>query len=113
MIYITHKVENTWMHGKMFKRSFLLENNIKFHPDLRVHEDTYFLSIAAECANKIGFLNIISYVWRWGKDSITRKNEGEYRFNNAIDFIKACAYAHDFIKTLPIEKQKNLEYKIV
>ena len=47
--YINHNIENTWMHGKVLRRQFLIQNNIRFHDDLRVNEDSYFLAIAAAC----------------------------------------------------------------
>ena len=114
MVYIVHDMENTWMHGKMFKHSFLTDNNIKFRPELRVHEDTYFLGIAVEYTDKIGYLNATSYIWKWGADSITRRNSGDYRFNSAVEFIKACTYVHERIAAMPEEKNKqHLPYKII
>lgn len=110
LIYINHEIENTWMHGKMFRRSFLQNNNISFHPLLRVHEDTYFNCIAAEYTTKMGFLNVTSYVWKWGKDSITRREDGIYRYESSIEFIKACTWAHERVEIInPI----HMDYKIV
>ena len=110
LVYINHEIENTWMHGKMFKREFLQKNNISFHPDLRVHEDTYFNSIAIEYTNNIGFLNVTSYVWKWGENSITRHDNGIYRYESAIDFIKACTLAHERIEII---NPTHMDYKIV
>ncbi len=110
LIYINHEIENTWMHGKMFKKSFLDKNNIRFHPDLRVHEDTYFLSIATDYTDKIGYLNITSYVWRWGRDSITRHDEGIYTYEATPEFIRACCLAHEITEKVDISK---MEYKTI
>lgn len=112
-IYTRHNQENTWMHGKMFKHQFLIDNDIQFHPNLRVHEDTYFLGICSEYTKKIGFLNTISYIWKWGNESITRRNNGEYRFEKAIEFLKACIYIQDKIKTRPLKYQANLTHRVV
>lgn len=110
LVYINHEMENTWMHGKMFRREFLQKNNISFHPDLRVHEDTYFNSIAMEYTDNVGFLNVTSYVWKWGPDSITRHDNGIYRYESAIDFIKACTLAHERVEIInPV----HMNYKIV
>ena len=35
--YITHQVENTWMHGKLMRRQLLNQKNISLHDKLRVH----------------------------------------------------------------------------
>lgn len=111
--YLKHENENTWMHGKMFKHNFLLENNIKFHPDLRVHEDTYFLGICSEYTSKIGFLNSVSYIWKWSADSITRKDNGIYRFNEDGTFLKSCIYILDKIASRGEKFQKNLAFRTV
>lgn len=111
-IYTNHSNENTWLHGKMFKNKFLIDNNIKFHPRLRVHEDTYFLGITAEYTTKIGFLNATSYIWKWGENSITRKNEGAYRFDSAIEFLKACNYIHEQIDSRPEKYRQHMPYRI-
>lgn len=112
-VYTRHNQENTWMHGKIFKHQFLIDNNIKFHPNLRVHEDTYFLGICAEYTKKIGFLNTLSYIWKWGNNSITRKNNGEYRFKQAVEFLKACVYIQDKIRSRPLKYQENLTHRMV
>ena len=94
----------------MFRREFLQKNNISFHPELRVHEDTYFLSVAAEYTEKIGWYAITSYVWKWGENSITRHDSGIYRYDSSIEFIKACSYAHERAE---IRNPEHMEYKIV
>lgn len=87
--YLTKEIENTWMFGKVLKRSFLSKHNICFHDDLRVHEDSYFLSIAAELAESRRHLNMVTYVWRFKPDSITRRNNGLYTWDSMPTFIDA------------------------
>lgn len=95
MAFLTHGIENTWMHGKMFRTSFIEDNNLSFHPDLRVHEDSYFLSIAARMATHRRFLqNPCTYVWRWGADSITRRNNAMYLYDSFPVFIHAIGLAN-------------------
>lgn len=88
--FITHEFEQTWLHGKMFLRRFLVDNNIRFHPDLRVHEDTYFLKlVSALCSNRRHF-NLPSYVWTFSPNSITRKDNAIYGFESMSDFVLAA-----------------------
>lgn len=108
--YITHEYENTWMHGKLLKRKFLVENNIRFHNELRVHEDSYFLCIAASYSKNSRFLPITSYVWKYNKNSITRCNDSSYTYDSIPEFIKACCLAHKEIEKYHPEE---MEYKIV
>lgn len=94
MVYITHELENTWMHGKLIRRQLIVDNNIRFHDDLRVHEDTYFLALLADVAKNRRQLQIPTYVWRWNKDSITRKDNSLYTFNDFPAFIHSVALAN-------------------
>ena len=45
-------------------------------------------NITVEYTDKTGYLNVTSYVWKWGENSITRHDNGIYRFDSAIEFIK-------------------------
>lgn len=110
MIYVNHFSENTWLHGKMFKREFLKQNNISFHPDLRIHEDTYFLNVACIYTDKMYFLDAFSYVWKWSEKSITRKDNGIYRYSGYAEFIRACSLANEIRKT---KRPEQMEYMVV
>lgn len=109
-VYITHEQENTWMHGKLLRRQFLLQNNIQFHDDLRVHEDSYFLCITASLAEKNRFLPITSYVWKYHPNSITRRNGSIYSYESIPEFIKACSLAHSVVEQ---HVPAQMEYKIL
>ena len=108
--YITHENENTWMHGKLLRRQFLMQNNIRFHNDLRVHEDSYFLCVAASLAQRRGCVPITSYIWKYHPDSITRKDGASYTYDSIPEFIRACAMAH-----AEVEKRapEQMEYKVL
>lgn len=43
-----------YVWNKLFKRSFLSEKNIQFHPDLYVFEDVYFVCAALSLAERVG-----------------------------------------------------------
>lgn len=107
--YLTHKYENTWMHGKLIRRQFLLQNNIRHHPDLRVHEDSYILAIAQALSQRTIYLDIISYVWRFNPNSITRRNGCSYTYDSMPVFIYACSEADRVIEQ---KKPEIMEEKI-
>lgn len=109
--FVPHEKESTWLHGKMFLRSFLVEHDIRFHEDLRVHEDTYLLSIACELAKNAIYLPHTSYVWTHSPNSITRVNNAIYSFESMDVFPKAVLESvKDLQKRGLTEK---LPYKIV
>lgn len=73
MVYITHKSDATFIHGKCYKRSLLVENNIHFPDGLNLHEDGYFNSLAICCGqDAIVEINTPLYLWKWNKDSTVR-----------------------------------------
>lgn len=108
--YITHENENTWMHGKLLRRKFLEQNNIRFHPELRVHEDSYFLCIASALAERSRNLPFTSYVWKYHPDSITRRDGAVYTYASIPTFIKACTMADAEVEKL---RPDLMEYKIL
>lgn len=42
----------TWCAGKIYRASYLREKNIRFHPYLRLNEDSYFNVVAWNCTKK-------------------------------------------------------------
>lgn len=107
--YYTKEIENTWMFGKMFRKAFLMENGIRFHDELRYHEDSYFLSIAADLAKVHRHMPIVTYVWKFKADSITRRNNGIYGFNSMPVFVDALTMS---MKVLEDRGSENLTYKV-
>ena len=78
----------TWFHGKIYKVSFLKENNIQFLPGLRIDEDAYFNLIAWNASKNCGEIPEVTYIWRFNKQSITRATKGkEYFLNTYMCYI--------------------------
>lgn len=98
--YIMHTGDMTWMHGKLFRTSFLKDNDIRFHSDLRVHEDSYFLTLVKAHDARIENSNAVSYVWRWRDDSITRINDSSYTFKSAPIYVYSQSEANRQIQNI-------------
>lgn len=107
--YLQKEIENTWMFGKMFRKAFLIENNIRFHDKLRVHEDSYFLSVAADLAKVHRHMPIVTYVWKFKPDSITRKDNGIYGYSSMPIFVDALTMSMEELKN---RGSKNLVHKV-
>lgn len=111
VLYVPHQVENTWMHGKVFNRKFLMNNNIKFHPSLRVHEDSYFLLCASSVAKNRRHLLAQTYIWRSARnDSITRENNNSYTYDSFPEFIHAICLGMQWLEDNDIEL---IDYTVV
>lgn len=92
--YITHENDSTWMHGKIYRRHFLIEHGIRFPDFLRVQEDSYFNSLVSAFSQKNIYLPITSYVWKFNPESTTRRNNGVYTYETFPDFIYSCTLAY-------------------
>lgn len=81
MTIIRHDNDFTFMHGKLYKREFLVKHNIRFDPAMTIHEDGYFNSVALCVAQKEGTLKRIDtpfYLWRWNDNSTVRKDRTDF-----------------------------------
>lgn len=104
LVYLTHDFEATWMHGKCFRKQFMVNNNIKFSDKLLYHEDSYILSCAFELTDKIDKCNAISYVWTFDENSITRRNNGAYSYESIPEFIRAIRWSIDWLSDKTSQK---------
>lgn len=94
-VYIPHQHDLTWMFAKIINRKFLVCHNIKFHEDLRVHEDSHFLSRVNFNSNpeRLRIAQVPTYVWKYSDSTITRINNAEYTYNSFAEFLRAHSLA--------------------
>ncbi len=81
MTIVRHDNDYTFMHGKVYKRSFLLEHNIRFDPAMTLHEDGYFNSVVYSVCQHEGKDKKIDtpfYLWRWNDNSTVRKDRVDF-----------------------------------
>ena len=81
-----------FLHGKMYKREFLVQNKICFN-DSYHNEDNGFNNLILLHNPKISFIDDITYVWRNNKKSITRRNNYEYLFTGLSGYIYNIEWA--------------------
>ena len=68
---------NTFIHGKVFRREFLISNELFFDERLKVHEDSYFCNIINFYAKNKAYNNNAFYCWRKNPNSVSNQ---EYYF---------------------------------
>ena len=88
----THTIScnnSTWLHGKIYKLSFLRENNIRFISDL--NEDAAFNAQCTIVAKRTGTLELPMYYWRNNKESITRGQD--FMVNKGYSFPRVLSEA--------------------
>ena len=86
-IYINHDMDSTFVHGKIHRRQFLINNNIRWNDKLTIHEDSYFNCLCQKLAKELKYSQTPFYLWKWRDDSICR-SDFKYilkTYNNMLD----------------------------
>ena len=86
-VYINHDMDSTFVHGKIHRRQFLIDNNIRWNDSLTIHEDSYFNCLCQKLAKDLRYSQTPFYLWRWRDDSVCR-NDFKYilkTYNNMLD----------------------------
>ena len=87
VVYINREMDSTFVHGKVYRRTFLTYNNIRWNDNLTIHEDSYFNCLAQKLAGDVKYCQIPFYLWKWRDDSVCR-HDPKYilkTYNNMLD----------------------------
>lgn len=90
-----------WMHGKVYKREFLIKNDIRFHEVIRHVEDAYFTTCILGVIDykNISFFDFTTYRWKANVESLTRsKYKHHYIVEIFDDFYNLSLDLYDFLK---------------
>lgn len=108
IIYVNREMDSTFVHGKVHRRQYLIDNDIKWNPDLTIHEDSYFNIQCQKMSANVKYCSVPFYLWKWRDDSVCR-HDPKYilkTFNNMLDSSDACI--QQFIKKNHITTAKQL-----
>lgn len=86
-VYINREMDSTFVHGKVYRRSFLINNKIRWNDALIIHEDSYFNCLAQKMATSIKYCQQPFYLWKWRDGSVCR-HDPKYilkTYNNMLD----------------------------
>ena len=98
IVYINRDIDSTFVHGKVYRREYLIENGIRFNPELTIHEDSYFNCLAQKCAKEVKYCPTPFYLWKWRDESVCR-HDPKYilkTYNNMLD--SNSALVREFLK---------------
>ena len=90
--FYEHNSDTIWLHGKMYRRSFLEKYNIRFN-DTRSNEDNGFNQSVFLCDSKVSYLNDYVYIWIKNSNSITRRNDSDYVYKSLKWYVYNINYA--------------------
>lgn len=86
-VFINRETDSTFVHGKVHRRQYLIDNNIRWNDSLTIHEDSYFNTLAQNCSENVKYCTTPFYLWRWRDESVCR-HDPKYilkTFNNMLD----------------------------
>ena len=85
--YITHDMDSTFVHGKLHRRQYLIDQHIRWNEKLTIHEDSYFNCMCQKLSSNVKYCQIPFYLWKWRDDSVCR-HDPKYilkTYNNMLD----------------------------
>ena len=81
-----------YLHGKIYRRSFILDNNIKFSNTKFAEDIAFNKSIFLQESN-VSYLDEVTYIWKNNKDSITRRDGNSIVYKYIYEYIYNNLYA--------------------
>ena len=85
---VSHDQDMTFVHGKVYRRKFLVENHLRFDKSMTIHEDGYFNMLVYGVVKNGGQLKKITvplYIWRWNDESVVRKDREDFTLKTYDD----------------------------
>ena len=87
VLYVNHEMDSTFVHGKVHRRQYLLDKNIRWNDNLTIHEDSYFNILCQNLSTNVKYTPTPLYLWRWRDASVCR-HDPKYilkTYRNMID----------------------------
>ena len=85
--YINREMDSTFVHGKVHRRQYLSEQEIRWNEKLTIHEDSYFNILCQNLSANVKYCPTPFYLWRWRDASVCR-HDPKYilkTYRNMID----------------------------
>ena len=70
--YVNHEMDSTFVHGKIHRRQYLIDKNIRWNDDLTIHEDSFFNILCQNLSQNVKYCQTPFYLWKWRDDSVCR-----------------------------------------
>ena len=70
--YISHEMDSTFVHGKVHRRQYLIDKQIRFNDKLTIHEDSYFNILCQNLSPNVKYCPTPFYLWKWRDESVCR-----------------------------------------
>ena len=107
-MYINREMDSTFVHGKVHRRKYLVDNKIRWNENLTIHEDSYFNIQCQKLSTQVKYCQSPFYLWKWRDTSVCR-HDPKYilkTYTNMLDSSDACI--EQFIKRHKVSIAKQL-----
>ena len=87
VLYLNHEMDSTFVHGKIHRRKYLIDQHIRWNPDLTIHEDSFFNIQCQNLSQNVKYCPMPFYLWKWRDESVCR-HDPKYilkTYNNMLD----------------------------
>ena len=95
--YINREMDCTFVHGKVHRRQYLIDQNIRWKDELTIHEDSYFNCLCQKLSENVKYCQTPFYLWKWRDESVCR-SDFKYilkTYNNMLD--SSTALVNEFL----------------
>lgn len=72
IVYINREMDSTFVHGKVHRRQYLLDKDIRWNEKLTIHEDSFFNILCQNLSENVKYCPTSFYLWKWRDDSVCR-----------------------------------------
>ncbi|WP_125705944.1 glycosyltransferase family 2 protein [Lacticaseibacillus daqingensis] len=88
--------------GKLFRADFLAALGLRWHPQLRVYEDTYFVTLAHHFAQHV--VRLSAPVYRWRANPVSTGRRGAHGFADQGDeWVRSQRYQLAFLRERDVD----------
>lgn len=87
IVYVNHEMDTTFVHGKVYRRRFLINKKVRWNENLTIHEDSYFNCLAQKMTADVKYCPVPFYLWKWRDASVCR-HDPKYilkTYNNMLE----------------------------
>ena len=106
IVYVNREMDSTFVHGKVHRRKYLKNNNIRWNNSLTIHEDSYFNCLCQRLTPEPKYCPMPFYLWKWRDESVCR-HDPKYilkTYNNMLD--SNTALVKEFLDRRKIDDAK-------
>lgn len=113
--FIPHTKDTGFIHGKLYRRSYLEKYKIRFNEEYNSNEDVGFNLLAMLLLNgeNVSILDSIVHCWLLNPDSIVRKNRIEYEDRESfIGYVNNMIYVYNELEKRNVNTPRIFQGKI-